>query len=88
MRWLDCQRPLGREQGINLGREEGREQGMEHERQLLRRQAAARFDAATAGRLAAVIEGEADPQRLLEVGEAIVRCETGGELLREIGGRR
>ena len=72
------------EQGINLGRE----QGMEHERQLLRRQAAARFDAATADRLAAAIGSEADPQRLLEVGEAIVRCKTGGELLREIGSRR
>ena len=72
------------EQGIILGRE----QGMEHERQLLRRLAATRFDATTADRLAAAIEGEANPQRLLEVGEAIVRCKTGGELLREIGGRR
>ena len=61
---------------------------MEHERRLLRRLAAARFDAATADRLAAAIEGEADPQRLMAVGEAIVRCETGGELLREIGSRR
>ena len=74
---------LGREQGISLGRKEG----MEHERQLLRRLAAARFDSATADRLAVAIGAESDPQRLEEVGEAIVRCATGGELLREVGRR-
>ena len=68
------------QQGISVG--------MEHERQLLRRLAAERFDSATAERLAAAIEAEADPQRLEEVGMAIVRCATGGELLREIGSRR
>ena len=83
---------LGREQGISLGREQGislgREQGMEHERQLLRHLTAARFDSATADRLAAAIGGEADPQRLMNVGEAIVRCKTGSELLRKVGSRR
>ena len=74
----------GREEGISLGRE----QAMEHERQLLRRQAAMRFDSATADRLAAAIGGEADPQRLMAVGEAIVRCKTGSELLRKVGSRR
>ena len=74
----------GRQEGISLGRE----QGMEHERQLLRRIAATRFDSATADRLATAIGDEADPQRLMEVGEAIARCATGGELLREIGSRR
>ena len=82
----------GREEGISLGREQGislgREEGMEHERQLLRRLAAARFDSATADRLAAAIGAEADPQRLMEVGEAIVRCATDLELLREVGGGR
>ena len=79
---------LGREQGIGLGREQGIEQGIEHERQLLRRLAAARFDSATADRLAAAIGAEADPQRLMEVGEAIVRCATGLELLREVASGR
>ena len=74
----------GREEGISLGREEG----MEHERLLLRRLAAARFDSATADRLAAAIGAEANPQRLMEVGEAIERCTTGSELLQEIGGGR
>ena len=72
-------------QGISLGREQGIEQGIEHERELLRRQASARFGSATADRLAAAIGAEADPQRLMEVALAIVRCGTGSELLREIG---
>ena len=80
---------LGREEGISLGREEGislgREQGIEHERQMLRRLASVRFGAAIGDRLAAAIGAEADPQRLMDVAEAIVRCATGGELLREIG---
>ena len=82
----------GREEGIGVGREQGislgREQGVEHERQLLRRIAATRFDSATADLLAAAIAVEADPERLMAVGEAIVRCATGSELLREIGNRR
>ena len=71
----------GREEGIGLGRE----QGIEHERRMLRRLASVRFGAAIGDRLAAAIGAEADPQRLMEVAEAIVRCATGGELLREIG---
>ena len=73
---------------IEQGIEQGIQRGMEHERQLLRRLAAARFDSATADRLAMAIGTESDPQRLEEVGEAIVRCATGGELLRKIGSRR
>ena len=72
------------EQGISLGREQGISVGIERERQLLRRIAATRFDSATADRLAAAIAAEADPERLMAVGEAIGRCATGGELLRAI----
>ena len=83
---------MGREQGISLGREQGislgREQGLAFERQLLRRIAATRFGSATADRLAAAIRTETDPQRLMAVGDAIARCATGVELLREIGNRR
>ena len=79
----------GREEGISLGREEGislgREEGLAHERRLLRRLAATRFGAATADRLARALAAEADPERLAAVGEAIVRCSTGDQLLREIG---
>ena len=71
----------GREEGIGLGRE----QGIEHERQMLRRLASMRFGAAIRDRLAAAIVAETDPQRLMDVAEAILRCTTGGELLREVG---
>ena len=75
----------GREEGIGLGRAEGLRAGLAHERQLLRRQAAARFGAATADRLASALAAEMDPDRLVVVGEAIVRCATGDQLLRETG---
>ena len=82
-------REEGRREGISLGREQGislgREQGIEHERQMLRRMASVRFGAAIGDRLAAAIGAEADPQRLMDVAEAIVRCATGTELLREVG---
>ena len=63
---------------IQRGREEGLRTGIAHER------AAARFGAATADRLARALAAEADPERLALVGEAIVRCATSDELLREI----
>ena len=43
------------------------------------------FDTATADRLAQALAAEADPERLAAVGEAIVRCSTGDQLLRETG---
>ena len=77
----------GRAEGISIGREQGisvAREAMEHERQLLRRIAATRFDSPTADRLAAAIAAESNPDRLMAVGEAIARCATGVELLREI----
>ena len=77
----------GREEGISVGREEGislgREEGIAQQRSMLRRMATTRFDQATADRLASILAAEADPERLAAVGEAIVRCRTGNELLRE-----
>ena len=70
---------------IRQGRQQGREEGIAHERQLLRRLAAERFGAATADLLAVAIAAEADPDRLAEVGLAIVRSATGDELLRAAG---
>ena len=71
-----------REPLIRQGVEQGRQQGVERERALLRRLAEARFGADTAGRLFALLAREDDSQRLATIGEAIVRCETSGELLR------
>ena len=74
----------GREQGLEQGREQGIEQGIAHERALLRRMAASRFGADTAERLEEVLAGIADPERLAEAGEWLVRCETGDELLARV----
>ena len=80
----------GREEGVALGREEGvalgREEGVAQQRMLLRRQAAERFGAATADRLASALAAEADAERLAAVAIAIVRCTTSDELLRKVGG--
>ena len=71
----------GREQGMR----EGIYQGLEYERALLRRQAASRFGADTAERLSGVLARVSDPERLAEVGEWLVRCDTGGEFLARVG---
>ena len=60
---------------------EGLEQGRAEERALLERMAASRFGADTAGRLSAVLAEIADPERLAEIGEWLVRCETAEEFL-------
>ena len=75
----------GREEGIRRGREEGREEGRAEERALLLRQAARRFGADTAEALGRLLEGVDDADRLAEVGEMIVDCRTGGELLDRAG---
>ena len=73
----------GREQGLRQGVERGLRQGLDEERVLLRRQAEARFGADTAERLFTLLLRESDPQRLAAVGVAIVRCETGDDLLQQ-----
>ena len=70
----------GREAGVRRGREEGRAE----ERALLLRQAARRFGADTAEALAGLLEGVDDADRLAEIGEMIVDCRTGDELLARV----
>ena len=52
---------------------------------MLCRQAARKYDAATAERLSGVLNGLADPERPAEAGEWIIECETGAELLDRVG---
>ena len=66
------------------GHAQGLEQGREHERALLRRQAASRFGVEVAERLAGVLARTADPDRLVEIGDWLVRCETGDEFLARV----
>ncbi len=63
------------------GREEGFQQGLEHERALLCRMAALRFGSETSERLAATLAGIADPDRLADIGEWLVRCDAAEEFL-------
>ena len=68
-------------QWVEQGREEGREQGREQgQRDLLCRQAARKFDAAAASRLAASLQGVEDADRLAQVGDWIIECETADDL--------
>ena len=65
---------------VEQGREEGREEGLQQERALLCRQAGRKFDAAAAERLAGLIAEVADSDRLAEVGDCIIECETAADL--------
>ena len=62
---------------VEQGREQGREQG---QRELLCHLAAGKFDAAAAARLAAKLEGVEDADRLAQVGDWIIECETADAL--------
>ena len=73
----------GMERGIEQGMERGIAQGLAQQRERLRRQAEARFGAPTAERLFASLRREDDPRRLDAIAVAVVRCETGEELIRQ-----
>ena len=69
---------------VAQGREEGREQGRAEERRLLCRQAARKFDAGAAARLATALSDVADPKRLVQLGEWIIECETAADLMARV----
>ena len=75
----------GVERGIERGIEQGIARGLADERALLRRQAARKFDAATAAVLARRLEAVTDAHRLAEVGDWIIDCDTGADLLERTG---
>ena len=71
-------------------RAEGIERGLAAERDLLRRQAARKFDRRTAERLAGLLAGIAGSDGLAPVGDLIIDCATGEELIARVrdGSRR
>ena len=77
-------REEGRLEGREKGRQEGRREGIENERALLRRLATRRFGPATADRLTELIDGIVDAPRLARVGDCIVDCSTGDDLLARV----
>ncbi len=74
MEWEARVMERGREQGIAQGRAEGR-------RELLHRQAERRFGPETAARLAGYMAEAGGVEELLQVGDWILDCATGRELL-------
>ena len=68
-------------QGIEQGLEQGLERGLEHERALLCRMAGSRFGADTSEQLSTVLAGVADQDRFADIGDWLVRCDTGQEFL-------
>ncbi len=62
-------------------RAEGRAQGITAERNLLLRQAARKFDTGTSDRLASLLSRIDDPEDLAEVGDHIIECASGDELM-------
>ena len=70
-----------RAEGRAEGRAQGRVEGRAEQRALLCRQAALRFDAATAERLAARLADIDDPAVLASAADWIVLCASGAELL-------
>ena len=74
-------RAEGHAEGRAEGHAEGRAEGRAEQRALLCRQAARRFDAGTAERLAELLANVDDPARLADVGGWLVDCTSGSELL-------
>ena len=72
---------VARAEGQEIARAKGQEIARAEERGLLCRLAARKFGAATAERLAVVLEGIDDGDRLAVVGERIIDCADGAALL-------
>ena len=74
-----------REEGRVVGRVEGRAEGRtEGQAAVICRQAARKFDRETADRLAEQLEEIPDPERLGEVGEWLLECDSGEALLARV----
>ena len=80
--WLRQGLEQGIEQGVEQGRRQGMEQGMASGRlDLLRRQAMRKFGAPVGERFSALLDGVDDPERLDEVGDWLIECDTASVLL-------
>ncbi len=78
----------GREQGLEQGQAQGFEKGLAAERELLRRLATRKFGAAAGDALVRHLADISDPDRLAGIGERIVDCGTGAELIERLDADR
>ncbi len=83
--WKQEWRAEGLAEGLAEGRAEGLTEGLakgvQNERATLIRQARLRFDTNTADALAPLLESVNDPEQLTQIGEGIILCASGEELL-------
>ena len=77
----------GQNRGLRRGLKRGRQEGLEQQRKLLQSLAKRRFGAATADRLAACLAEVVDHDRLLAIGDWLVDCASGAELMDRLEGR-
>ena len=96
--WREADREQGRAEGVEQGRaegveqgraegvEQGRAEGFEQERALLLRQIERKFGADAAGRAAPLLAGIGEPGRLADVGDWIIDCASGDEIVARLGG--
>ena len=76
--WTEQWFAEGRESGLQEGLERGLEQG---QRDMAVRQARLKFGSAAAERLSPVLDRIADPAALTKVGDWVIQCRDGAELL-------
>ena len=68
------------------GRAEGRSEGRARQVELMRRMAARKFGSATADRLVERLNRMHDPERMVEIGEWLIECESGEALFERFEG--
>ncbi len=69
-------------EGLGQGRAEGRSEGRSEGRATMAcRLARLKFGVETAERLAGLLEEVSDPEQIARIGDRIIECETGEELL-------
>lgn len=67
--------------GVERGRSEALEQGLARQRMMLVRLASRKFGAGAESRLTALLAEVADAERLAEIGDLVIDCADGAELL-------
>ena len=70
---------------MSRGSSRGLSKGLDRERALLCRMTASRFGVATAERLAELLAPFTDAERLADVGDWLVQCDTGADFLARVG---
>ena len=79
--WFAEGREEGLQEGLEQGRAQGLERGLQHQRDMAVRQARLRFGDAISERLSPILGRIADPMALAKVGDWVVQCRDGAELL-------